>query len=156
MKATFKTSTIIQGDVDCIWKLMEDEQFTKDFFPEIKKDTHGMSDYVQKTHKNLRSVQPDYTIPQRGMGWTQGAGTTIRLPLRGTHAKIESIDVSLQKHRDKTKINIEVSFNFKTALAYKSVRDLFKVKKNALKTYMDTSCTELNWTEQFGTTQPQH
>ena len=77
MHINYKTKTTIHADPEVVWAAITETDFTKDYFPEIKKDLSAMGEYVQRTHQRRDTVSPDYVIPGQAMGWTNGA---VRAP----------------------------------------------------------------------------
>lgn len=148
MKSTYKAKTTIYAEPDAVWAAMTETDFTKDYFPEIKKDLSAMGEYVQRTHQRRDTVSPDYAIPGQAMGWTTGASTKIRIPRKDVEANIQAIDVQIVLRGENTQIAIEVTFDpeFNTNLVFvcHCVRAMVNAKLKALKQDIETNC-RVDW-----------
>ena len=143
MNITYKSQITINADIDAAWALVTQQNFVKDYFPEIKKNTVQMGQYIQSTHKNPYEIFPDYMIPNRSMGWTTGAGIKISLPRKDVEANIQAIDITFQRHGKDTQISIEVTFepifNKNIVFAAYCIRNMVKAKLRAFKQDIDVT-----------------
>lgn len=125
------------------------QNFSQDYFPEIKTDLSGMSDYVLRTHKNIDRVLPSYTIPKKAIGWVTGGSNDIRLTRKDVHANIEAIDIELIEKGEYTTIKIEVAYAPKLDknffLAHRCVRGLIKTKLAVLKQELEENNSEITF-----------
>ena len=153
MNTTFTKEISIQADVNSTWDAISQTGFVKDFLPEVKKDLQGMGEYVRRTHPNAEQLGPDYVVPGQAMGWSAGAGTTIRLPRKDVQANIESVDIRIEGQGQFTQVTIEVNyapeFGQYFFLAHRCVRGLFGMKLTVLKEDLEKNAPQLDWVPAF-------
>ncbi len=147
---TRHTSRItVNTDIESVWNAVTHTGFIKNFFPEIQKDLSEMGEYVRATHRSPNNVLPDYSTPQRALGWTSGAGLHITLPRKDVQANIESIDICLESKGDKTRIMIATVYaprldkNFR--LAHRCIRGLMNIKLAVLKRDLEADRNPVAW-----------
>ena len=157
MNIRYTTQINIHADMDTTWQAITHESFTKDFLPEVKRNTQGMSEYIQTTHKNSRRVSPSYVIPGRAVSWNANLGTVIRLTRKDIHAQVETVEIRLEEQGAYTKVMLNVDYQHKLGrgmiLAFKCIRGLFKIKLSVLKKELEMDHELISCAQQFAFTE---
>ena len=153
MNTIYQAQTTIHADVETTWAAISEARFVQDFLPEVKKELGGMGEYVRRTHRRAGEIGPDYVAPGQAMGWSQGAGTAIRLPRKDVDAHIESVDIRVEAQGEYTRVTIDVEyapkFGERYFLARRCVRGLFGFKLQVLKKDLETKQTKIDWVPAF-------
>ena len=111
MNTTFKARKTVKAGIHEVAEFFTQEDMTKNYFPEIHKDTKGMSHYVRGSHKHVTEVFPDYQVPNQGFAWTAGHNTCIKVPRKDINANIQGVEVEYKAMGENTEIAIRVEFN---------------------------------------------
>ena len=110
MNTKYKAHKTIKADIEEVAAFLAQDDMAQNYFPEVRKDTSGMSEYIHKCHKHLDHVFPDYQVPCQGLKWSTGNNTCIRLPRKDINANICSIEVEYKTIGANTEIQIQVVF----------------------------------------------
>ena len=117
MNITFKGKRTVKADIYEVADFFVQSDIDKNYFPEIHKDTCGMSQYVRGTHKHIAQVFPDYQVRRQGFGWTTGHSTCIRVPRKDINVNIKGLEVQYKASGDMTEITVQVEFDLAWNLA---------------------------------------
>lgn len=111
MKLIYKARITVKADIEEVADFFCQDDMTKNYFPEVRKDTKGMTAYIYKTHKHADQVFPDYQIHGQGLGWTTAGKNCIKVPRKDIKANIQGIEVDYKATGNNTEIVIKVGFN---------------------------------------------